>query len=221
MDWWFTFAFLVVVGRGALLLHPSRAALFPEEMETPHTRSHRDLGQSLDVVRTSSTASQHGNRQSSHTEIQLDNLLIPAMVAIWVKRGNHQQWMRRLLPAWSSPILIVLYVYLLQYYPRWPQTSLCAALLLLSTIYHPRWLLGRILEWAPIRWVGRLSYSLYLWQDALLLWALRGGSAVSTLAECAAELRTALRVCNHQLLSGRAASHPSRPSARKASDAGS
>jgi peptidoglycan/LPS O-acetylase OafA/YrhL len=36
---------------------------------------------------------------------------------------------------------------------------------LLGTVVRPRGPLGRVLEWAPLAWVGRMSYSLYLWQQ--------------------------------------------------------
>lgn len=38
-------------------------------------------------------------------------------------------------------------------------------LLVIATILHPSSWLGRLLEWAPLRVVGRISYSLYLWQE--------------------------------------------------------
>jgi peptidoglycan/LPS O-acetylase OafA/YrhL len=42
-------------------------------------------------------------------------------------------------------------------------------LLLAGTLVHPGRLAGRILEWGPLRWVGRISYSLYLWQQLFLI----------------------------------------------------
>ena len=43
--------------------------------------------------------------------------------------------------------------------------ALCAyPLLVVSTLLHPESVPGRMLEWAPVRWVGRISYSIYLWQ---------------------------------------------------------
>jgi peptidoglycan/LPS O-acetylase OafA/YrhL len=38
-------------------------------------------------------------------------------------------------------------------------------LLLVSTMLHPGSLTSRVLELSPIRFVGRISYSLYLWQE--------------------------------------------------------
>lgn len=59
--------------------------------------------------------------------------------------------------------------------PRWIHgcalqtfVALLVPLLLLGTLLHPRSALGRLLECAPLRWIGRLSYSLYLWQQLFL-----------------------------------------------------
>jgi peptidoglycan/LPS O-acetylase OafA/YrhL len=41
-------------------------------------------------------------------------------------------------------------------------------LLLLSTVLHPKSLITRFLETAPLKFVGRISYSLYLWQVLFL-----------------------------------------------------
>ncbi len=43
--------------------------------------------------------------------------------------------------------------------------NLCMALLVGCTVTDPDSLLGRFLEWSPLRYIGRLSYSLYLWQQ--------------------------------------------------------
>jgi peptidoglycan/LPS O-acetylase OafA/YrhL len=42
------------------------------------------------------------------------------------------------------------------------------AALVLSTVTQPNSILGRILEWKALRWIGTLSYSLYLWQMLFL-----------------------------------------------------
>ena len=44
-------------------------------------------------------------------------------------------------------------------------------LLILGTVIHSSKLPGRILETSVFRWLGRLSYSLYLWQQLFLVWA--------------------------------------------------
>jgi peptidoglycan/LPS O-acetylase OafA/YrhL len=37
--------------------------------------------------------------------------------------------------------------------------------LLAGTLVHPEWWISRLLGWAPVTWLGRISYSLYLWQQ--------------------------------------------------------
>jgi peptidoglycan/LPS O-acetylase OafA/YrhL len=41
-------------------------------------------------------------------------------------------------------------------------------LLVVSTVIQPRSVLGRVLEWQPLRWIGTISFSLYLWQELFL-----------------------------------------------------
>jgi peptidoglycan/LPS O-acetylase OafA/YrhL len=40
--------------------------------------------------------------------------------------------------------------------------------LVVSTVIQPDSILGRLLEWRPLRWIGTLSYSIYLWQMLFL-----------------------------------------------------
>lgn len=42
------------------------------------------------------------------------------------------------------------------------------AALVVSTVVQPASVLGRVLEWRPLRWIGTVSYSLYLWQELFL-----------------------------------------------------
>ena len=49
-------------------------------------------------------------------------------------------------------------------------TAAATPLLLLSTVRRPQALLGRLLESRPLRALGRISYSLYLWQQLFFVW---------------------------------------------------
>lgn len=46
--------------------------------------------------------------------------------------------------------------------------AMLMALLPAATVAKPESLAGRMLEWAPLAWLGRLSYSLYVWQQLFL-----------------------------------------------------
>jgi peptidoglycan/LPS O-acetylase OafA/YrhL len=40
--------------------------------------------------------------------------------------------------------------------------------ILAGTLVHPHWWISRALSWGPLAWLGRISYSLYLWQELFL-----------------------------------------------------
>lgn len=42
--------------------------------------------------------------------------------------------------------------------------------LIAGTMLRPDTWIGRLLELSPVRWLGRISYSLYLWQQLFLVW---------------------------------------------------
>jgi peptidoglycan/LPS O-acetylase OafA/YrhL len=54
---------------------------------------------------------------------------------------------------------------------RLPLFSLAIAALIVSLISYPQAVAARLLSFAPIAWVGRISYSLYLWHIAAFAFA--------------------------------------------------
>jgi peptidoglycan/LPS O-acetylase OafA/YrhL len=42
--------------------------------------------------------------------------------------------------------------------------ALLIPLMLLPGILYPKTIFARVLEWSGLRWIGRISYSLYIWQ---------------------------------------------------------
>jgi peptidoglycan/LPS O-acetylase OafA/YrhL len=42
-------------------------------------------------------------------------------------------------------------------------------LILAGTLLNPEWLVSRLLNAAPVAWIGRISYSLYIWQQLFLV----------------------------------------------------
>ncbi len=60
-------------------------------------------------------------------------------------------------------------------------TAAATPLLLLGTLWQPRSLLGRLLELPPLMWLGRISFSLYLWQELFLVWDPERSSALGPL----------------------------------------
>lgn len=101
-----------------------------------------------------------------HTDVRLDSLLIPALVAV-VMRDTHERLpLYRFLRWWPVLTVPIVGLIVVDSGSIW-QTTLIAALmplLIMGSVLHSKNVLGRFLEWTPLRYIGRISYSLYLWQ---------------------------------------------------------
>jgi peptidoglycan/LPS O-acetylase OafA/YrhL len=108
---------------------------------------------------------------SMRTDTRIDALLWGCWAALLLDCPTCKNWLKRWLSfrAW----LVLLGVLCLCYRYRPPLAGLWMSLLipflLVETVLHPMGPVGRILEKAPLRRVGRMSYSLYLWQQLFLL----------------------------------------------------
>jgi peptidoglycan/LPS O-acetylase OafA/YrhL len=105
------------------------------------------------------------------TDLRLDALLWGCLFAFLFndaaerdKLGAQLRW-----PTWLAVAGVL--ILCVKYYS--PLSSVWVAcgipILLLGTATHPAWSLSRALEWAPVAWLGRISYSLYLWQQLFLV----------------------------------------------------
>jgi len=106
----------------------------------------------------------------SRTDVRLDGLLWGCWVALVLDVAEYRQILTRYL----SPIALAVLgpALLWSILTKSPMGSTAMAfllpLVLLCTVLHPDSLLGQVLEWAPIRWFGRISYSVYIWQQVFL-----------------------------------------------------
>jgi peptidoglycan/LPS O-acetylase OafA/YrhL len=101
------------------------------------------------------------------TDTHVDALLIPALIALALYPLTRNEAARRYIRVWSFPMFVAMELFLLN--TRVPcfftLQAIVLPLLILSTALHPNTLQGRILETKPLRWIGCISYSLYLWQQ--------------------------------------------------------
>ena len=79
-------------------------------------------------------------------------------------------WRERLTRWLSPPVwisLVACFIACTYYKPplAWTWQSILIVLILAGTVLRPQTLTGSILESPPLRWVGRMSYSLYLWNS--------------------------------------------------------
>jgi peptidoglycan/LPS O-acetylase OafA/YrhL len=110
----------------------------------------------------------HSNYQFTfRTDTHADALLIPAMIALALYPVMRNQAAKRYIPAWSFPVFIGMEICLLTVQIPFSFTlrAVLIPLLILSTVLHPNAIPGSILESKPVRWIGWISYSLYLWQQ--------------------------------------------------------
>lgn len=109
----------------------------------------------------------HEYQFNFRTDTHVDALLIPAAIALALYPLTRKQAAKKIISAWSFPMFVAMELLLLT--TRVPcfftLQAIVLPLLILSTVLHPDTVQGRILESRPLRWIGWISYSLYLWQQ--------------------------------------------------------
>ena len=106
-----------------------------------------------------------------HTDTRLDSLLWGCIFAMAFASESGRRWMTKWIgpiACCASAITVILLATRLN--------AICDALrpplfalIVATTVVHPQWLIGRILEDPRVRWLGRISYSLYVWQQLFLV----------------------------------------------------
>jgi peptidoglycan/LPS O-acetylase OafA/YrhL len=101
------------------------------------------------------------------TDIRIDGLFFGAAAAFVLVSPTMAPRFRRFL---TSPVVVACGLVIVV--GTWRNltsidtiVALLVPLILLGTVLRPTEFLGRVLEWGPLRWIGRISYSLYLWQQ--------------------------------------------------------
>jgi peptidoglycan/LPS O-acetylase OafA/YrhL len=105
------------------------------------------------------------------TDLRVDGLLCGCLVAVALQDEAVRTYVRNILRTPVLLSLLVLFAFLI--HRSGERTTLAESvlipLLLAGTILRPEGALSRVLESRPMRWVGKISYSLYLWQQFFLL----------------------------------------------------
>jgi peptidoglycan/LPS O-acetylase OafA/YrhL len=113
-----------------------------------------------------------GTLPNFRTEDRFDGLMNGATLALLLRRPRIRERLRRALsPVVVSALFGMTLVGLLAFDSQPARRTIVAIVLplfLASTVLRPTSVAGILLEWPAIRWVGRLSYSLYLWQQLFL-----------------------------------------------------
>jgi peptidoglycan/LPS O-acetylase OafA/YrhL len=109
-----------------------------------------------------------GANYLSRTDIRIDGLLWGCLAAICFPQIKQFYERLKFSQLWIPLAAILVIAESLHLHGLITLYVVLLPALLMSTVVQPESWLGRVLEWAPLRWVGRLSYSLYLWQMLFL-----------------------------------------------------
>ena len=106
-----------------------------------------------------------------HTDMRLDALLFPAALAIQIRKPAFRERLLPLLKFWPLLLLAIFATFYFRGSEPLSQTVLAWLLpfAVLGTMLRPETLFGRFLELPVLRYIGRLSYSLYLWQQLFII----------------------------------------------------
>ncbi len=109
-----------------------------------------------------------------HTEARADYLMFGALAAILLKNPRTRERYRSFLlrGGWWLCVALFLGASLIELKNRAIDLRSVQAVMLAAivsgTAVAPSMLASRILELQPLRWIGKLSYSIYLWQELIL-----------------------------------------------------
>jgi peptidoglycan/LPS O-acetylase OafA/YrhL len=109
---------------------------------------------------------------ASRTDVRLDGLLLGCLAALILAEPRwRERFMRRFTAGawWTCVASYVLIQMVLRKHTYTIWESMLLAALVAGTVLHPTGVIGRALENRALQWIGRLSYSLYLWQQLFLV----------------------------------------------------
>ena len=105
---------------------------------------------------------------SQRTDIDIGEILLGCIFALALERQQVLAWARALLKPWAALMYAAVILLLLAHITTrlyHPPLITIYPVLIASTMLHPRSVTTRLLELPPVRFLGRISFSLYLWQQ--------------------------------------------------------
>jgi peptidoglycan/LPS O-acetylase OafA/YrhL len=114
---------------------------------------------------------------SWRTDTQVDCILWGAVIACILQVERTRGWLVPLISPSLTIVLLALFIGSIVALGYWPRLQhlvrffqpIIIGLVLAGTVLHSSSKLGKILEMPCLRWIGRISYSLYLWQQLFLI----------------------------------------------------
>jgi peptidoglycan/LPS O-acetylase OafA/YrhL len=105
------------------------------------------------------------------TDTRFDGLLWGCWIALVLSVPTYREILERRLSATVTASLVAALIACIALKPplQMAWESLLVPIILAGTVLNPTMLFSRILEVSAIRWIGRISYSLYIWQQLFLV----------------------------------------------------
>jgi peptidoglycan/LPS O-acetylase OafA/YrhL len=104
----------------------------------------------------------------ARSDTRMDSLLWGCLAAIYFGDIQRLAARVRFSQLWLVPAVIVVIAQKVHPTGLTLLNAVLFPILVVSTVIQPHSVLGRVLEWRPLRWIGTISFSLYLWQELFL-----------------------------------------------------
>ncbi len=143
----------------------------------------------------------HGDRTYMGTDTRIDSILFGCVLALWgnpaldTTRVSESTWKRVLFPLSVFGILLTFLVRERVFRETFGYTlqGLCLFAVFITAVRYPSWGVMRWLNLGPVRWIGLLSYAIYLVHPSMLaLAASTVGKSVWVLSLTAGALTVAV-----------------------------
>jgi peptidoglycan/LPS O-acetylase OafA/YrhL len=116
------------------------------------------------------------------TDIRIDGLLWGCALALWMVERRWQLAFQRVCTPMTSVLFSVTLLLIITFQPPLSNTleAMLIPLVIYATVVQPTSAVGRFLECSLMRWIGRMSYSLYIWQTLFFVSRFWQPSSVQT-----------------------------------------